>query len=166
MFFRNFSFLFYHVMWKQGIIASIWHIGCTVWPIGFGVMSSRKQQIEKTGLKDSLLWTLTSQLAACFKHLFHVYMLNLHAEMYSRHAALVCEESVCAINSFFSSPEQFVFPRRLALARAVSNMKTLCVCVCVRLFFTLTSDPQCCCCHLHSPSHHHGIRHPLRGCWG
>ena len=52
MFCRHFPFLFYHVMWKQGIIASIWHIGCAVWPTSFGdmayrVMSSRSSLISQ-----------------------------------------------------------------------------------------------------------------------
>ena len=55
------------------IIASIRHIGGSVWPTSFWryrVMSCRKQWVEKTGLKDSLLWTLTSHLAACLSIYF------------------------------------------------------------------------------------------------
>ena len=49
-------FLFFHVIWKQGIIATNWHIGCSVWPISFGDMAYNVMSMQRYSDLRKLLW--------------------------------------------------------------------------------------------------------------
>ena len=62
-------FLFFHVIWKQGIIATNWHIGCSVWPISFGVMAYKVMSKQRY----SELRKLLSKVHLSDLRSFHTY---------------------------------------------------------------------------------------------